>query len=84
MGYNNVVMSSPISGLLSTDQSITIDKVIQLLQELTPHWWSLGEAAGVQRTTLKEVSVFFFGGGGGGGGSSVCISAHLCLNSASF
>ena len=63
-------MPVPFSGAFPPDQSITIDKMIQQLQALTPHWWSLGEAAGVQRTTLKEVSEFLFGGGGGGGGSS--------------
>ena len=64
MGYSNAllfVMPAPVSGLLSTDQNITIDMAIQQLQALTPHWWCLGEAAGVQRTTLKEVSLFLFG-----------------------
>ena len=78
LDYNNVVMSSSVSGLLSSDQSITIDMAIQQLQALTPHWWCLGVAAGVQRTTLKEVSVLLFGS------SSVCVFVYLYLNSRSI
>ena len=37
------------------DQHMTIDMVIQQLQQLTPHWWAVGEAAGLQRPILKEV-----------------------------
>ena len=42
---------------LITDQRITIDMAIQQLQQLTPYWWAVGEAAGMQRAALKEVSV---------------------------
>ena len=42
---------------LTTDQRITIDMAIQQLQQLTPYWWAVGEAAGMQRDALKEVSV---------------------------
>ena len=31
---------------LITDQRITIDMAIQQLQQLTPYWWVVGEAAG--------------------------------------
>ena len=67
-----IVMSSPFSGLFSPDQSITIDMVIQQLQALTPHWWCLGEAAGVQRTTLKEVFQCFVLGA-----ALFCVSVYL-------
>ena len=43
--------------LYITDQRITIDMVIQQLQQLTPYWWAVGEAAGMQRDALNEVSV---------------------------
>ena len=42
---------------LITDQRITIHMAIQQLQQLTPYWWAVGEAAGMQRAALKEVSV---------------------------
>ena len=42
---------------LTTDQRITIDMAIQQLQQLTPYWWAVGEAAGMQRDALKEVTI---------------------------
>ena len=43
---------------LITDQRITIDMAIQQLQQLTPHWWTVGEAAGMQRPLWKRFSYF--------------------------
>ena len=39
-----------------TDKNISIDKVIQQLQELAPHWRVLGEAAHIQPAILENVS----------------------------
>ena len=43
--------------LLPTDKLISIDLVIQQLQELTPHWRAVGQAADIQPTVLNDVSV---------------------------
>ena len=57
--YDTVFSVAGIVDVLSptTDQRITIDMVIQQLQQLTPYWWAVGEAAGMQRDALNEVSV---------------------------
>ena len=39
-----------------TDEKITIDQVIQQLEELIPNWEALGRAAEIQPSVLKEVS----------------------------
>ncbi|CAI8006019.1 hypothetical protein GBAR_LOCUS4527 [Geodia barretti] len=43
------------------DRRITIDMAIQQLQQLTPYWWAVGEAAGMQRAALKEIQAHYKG-----------------------
>ena len=43
---------------LSTDKQISIDAVIQQLEELVPHWQAVGEAAHIQPEVMSEVSMY--------------------------
>ena len=52
---DNVDVNTSAWFVSSTDLAITIDSVIQQLQKLIPYWWAVGEAAGLQRSVLKEV-----------------------------
>ena len=52
----------------STDKQISIDAVIQQLEELVPHWQAVGEAAHIQPEVMSEVSVY----------ESHCTVRRLC------
>ena len=53
---------------LSTDKQISIDAVIQQLEEMVPHWQAVGEAAHIQPEIMSEVSVY----------ETHCIVRMLC------
>ena len=47
---------------LPTDEKISVDLVIQQLQDLECNWWAVGEAANIQQDELHHVSTEYICG----------------------
>ena len=43
--------------IIPSDETITVDLVIQQLQDLECNWWAVGEAANLQQDELQDVSI---------------------------